>query len=288
MCKVWQPTLRVVGGDLRVTSLSITASHSIQVATRLQPRDIHRWSKRRLPRQVAQLLDSSNSGDAGTKSSSSTANSPSTRRRTRAWYCFDAPYSSSTTVFVIATPAAALGFMLLACGQEQVIPIAACICGEEHVQSQARPFRHPYDDPMGDRWRKYFESADGGLAHPDSPDAAAGAGSFRQQEHPEPWDSHVPHPSSPAAMWFDWSVLPGYDEWQRAMAVRRALDIAEREATDAVLEATGEELKGKPSSRYAHRQVTSLHAGRPQRNGLCAPHNCYVTRSDKHSDPSLA
>jgi hypothetical protein len=57
-------------------------------------------------------------------------------------------------------------------------------------------------------------------------------------------DSHVPHPSSPAAMWFDWSVLPGYDEWQRVMAVRRALDIAEREATDAVLEATGEELKG--------------------------------------------
>jgi hypothetical protein len=44
-------------------------------------------------------------------------------------------------------------------------------------------------------------------------------------------------------MWFDWSQLPGYDAWQRTLAVRRALDIAEREAPAAMLEATGEELK---------------------------------------------
>lgn len=95
---------------------------------------------------------------------------------------------------------------------------------------------------MGDDWRKQYESSKNGFAHPNAPDASPGAGSFWTQSFD--WDSPVPHPNSPDARWFDWSMLPGYDTYERASAVYEAIKIGVRQAPRAMIEATGEELRG--------------------------------------------
>jgi hypothetical protein len=94
---------------------------------------------------------------------------------------------------------------------------------------------------MGD-WQSYFRSiTNGSVVHPDARDGGSGRGHARAPR--ASWESsHVPHPSSPAARTFDWLTLPDIDIDERVMAVVEAMQIAEREAPRAILEATGEEL----------------------------------------------
>jgi hypothetical protein len=96
-------------------------------------------------------------------------------------------------------------------------------------------------------WRGNFRDGVGDpLAHPSAPAGGSGLGSSRMPSDPHAADAAhaelVPHPDSPAARFWDWTGLSQLDTVQRAQSVLDAIDIAQRLAPGAILEATGEEL----------------------------------------------
>jgi len=96
-------------------------------------------------------------------------------------------------------------------------------------------------------WRGNFRDGTGDpLVHPSAPAGGSGLGGSRQPSDRHvalgAHDASVPHPDSPAARLWDWSGLAQLDTVQRAQAVLDSIEIAQRLAPAAILEATGEEL----------------------------------------------